>query len=205
MNGISDWLSAFNSTLIGVGTLLTGVGAVLKLRRSSASAADSQVQSPRKRFSTAALLGGATLLTLGVVLVAFRPARGQEPTITAAWRAFNNREYSQAIAAADQCVDALRGEADRMQAQLQGSNAADPPVGSVTSAVRSTILARGPLNDVATCLWIKGRAAEATGQVAVARQAYEAAARYTYARTWDSRGWFWAPAVDARDRHARLR
>ena len=120
-------------------------------------------------------------------------------------------QYEGAIRKADECIRLFRHDADDMQNQLRTNNAAIPPVGKVTDQGESEkILNRGPLNDVASCYFIQGEAnaklaakadsAQKGQYLAKARAAYEAAARYTYARTWDTRGWFWSPAKTANQR-----
>jgi hypothetical protein len=208
MSEFSEYLNTVNGTLMGVGLLLSGVGTILSLRRGNA---ETNTPAPlrSRRIGLYAILGGGTMLILGAILVAVRAASGQDPLnvqlTTAAWSAFNEADYAQAIVAAERCASEFRGVADREQTRLEIARVPDPPVGSVPSSEKAVIFARGPLNDVATCFWIKGSAAQATGQAALAKEAYLAAARYTYARTWDPKGWFWAPAQDARDRLARMR
>jgi hypothetical protein len=145
---------------------------------------------------------------LGVSLLAVRGLSEQEPLnvrlATAAWAAFNKADYEQAIVASERCAAEFQGTADREQQRLEAAKVQDPPIGAVSATDKATILARGPLNDVATCFWIKGRAAENLGRVSEARVAYQSAGRYTYARAWDPQGWFWAPGQDARDRLLRL-
>jgi hypothetical protein len=150
------------------------------------------------------------LLSIAVTMFAVR-AIGPEPLptnqvlTTAAWDAFKSQDYSKAISKAKECVDEFRGSADREQDTLLSKKEALPPVGKVSEAQRQAIIARGLLNDVATCYYIIGRSAEFLGQLDIARDAYMHTVRYTYARTWDPAGWFWSPAEVAKDRLANLR
>jgi hypothetical protein len=205
MDTVLVYVTAVNGSLIAIGTLLSGLGVFL--RRSESR--DGAAPPARRRLGIAAIMIGAVMLTIGAVLFAVRALSIQEPLnvqlTNAAWAAFNKGAHAEAIVAADRCVTEFLGVADREQARLAADKVPSPPVGAVSAAVKATILARGPLNDVATCYWIKGRAAEANGQTAAAREAYLAASKYTYARTWDPQGWFWDPAQDAADRSKRLR
>jgi hypothetical protein len=101
----------------------------------------------------------------------------------------------------------------REQERLRQTGEPIPRVGVVSDAERKEILARGVLNDVATALWIKGRAAEYLAAVpGPQRDTYLRLAKQTYqrclfahARTWDPKGWFWDPCQNASDRLAKLR
>ncbi|MEW5982819.1 MAG: hypothetical protein AB1806_10675 [Acidobacteriota bacterium] len=123
----------------------------------------------------------------------------------AAWDAFNKGEFERAIGIADKCLNEFRLSAEREQATLEKAKAPLPATGSVPDHVKKTILARGVLNDVGTCLFIKGRSAENLGRRDVARLAYEAAQTLTYARCWDPQGWFWSPAEASGDRLAMMK
>ncbi len=121
-----------------------------------------------------------------------------------AWQALNKGDYRRAIMYADKCIDEFRGGANRAQARLEKETASLPPTGKVSASEKNIILARGLLNDVATCFFIMGRAAEYLGRKEDAKQAYQAASKYTYARCWDPKGWFWSPAEVASERLSRL-
>jgi hypothetical protein len=125
--------------------------------------------------------------------------------LIAAFESFNADRFEQAIAAADRCIDEFRAGAAEQQAELERAKVPRPPIGKVTDAQRKAIEERGLLNDVATCFWIKGRAAQSLSRVDQAREAYEAAARLSYARCWDPAGFFWSPPDDARNRLAGMK
>jgi len=116
-----------------------------------------------------------------------------------AWDAFNKGAYALAIKHAEKCIDEFRGGAERKQLQLEEGNTPPPPTGAVRDQESETIFANGLLNDVATCLFIKGRSEEALGHKEEAFRTFRAASRYTYARCWDPNGWFWSPAEAALD------
>ena len=67
------------------------------------------------------------------------------------------------------------------------------------------MFANGLLNDVATCLWIKGRSHEELGQISEARRAYRQAMLLTHGRCWNEvEELFWSPAEKAGDDLANL-
>jgi outer membrane protein assembly factor BamD (BamD/ComL family) len=126
-----------------------------------------------------------------------------------AWDAYKKHQYKEAIQYSDRCIRKFKAKADDDQQALAKANAPMPPTGSVSKQQKEGIFKRGLLNDVATCFYIKGRSFEdmyrqdkdrdATLRQQ-AQEAYRATQGYTYARTWDTRGWFWSPSEDATDR-----
>jgi tetratricopeptide (TPR) repeat protein len=117
-----------------------------------------------------------------------------------AWNAFNAGKWDEAIAHTDKCIAQYAEAAAAAQAELLMSAVALPPVGPVPSDVRLRVSNRGPLNDVATCYYIRGRAAENLGRAELAAAAYKEALRFPHARCWDPNGWFWSPAIAAQER-----
>jgi hypothetical protein len=122
-----------------------------------------------------------------------------ETATAAAWDAFNAGRYESAISSADLCIGSFRRVADTIQSDLDRSRAVIP-VGAVSEYEKQKIFRNGTLNDVATCLYIKGYAAERLGKLQEARGTYRDASQYIYARTWDPHGWFWSPAEASSDR-----
>jgi hypothetical protein len=121
-----------------------------------------------------------------------------------AWEAFNNKDWQTAIKKADECIDQFKDDADDIQAQLEKDHAS-VGLGTVSAKEKADILKRGPLNDVGTAYWIKGQAEEKLGRNDDAKQAYQSASKYTYARCYDdSYDGFWAPADKARGRLRHL-
>jgi hypothetical protein len=120
--------------------------------------------------------------------------------MTAAWDAYTGRQYEDAIAKAERCASRFKSDAEQTQSDLEQKKAKRPPTGKVTEAQKKTIYALGPINSVATCYWIKGRSAQILHRNGEAVEAYNAAAKLSYGRAWDPRGWFWSPAEDSRDR-----
>ena len=105
---------------------------------------------------------------------------------------------------ATECVDTFEAQAIRDQTAFTDSGSPSPPVGAVSEAQKQAILSRGALNDVATCYYIMGQAAERLGRTDEAIEAYRGAEQFPDARTYDPRGWFWSPTQAASDRIAGL-
>ncbi|MCK5214211.1 MAG: hypothetical protein KAR05_02515 [Candidatus Omnitrophica bacterium] len=50
------------------------------------------------------------------------------------------------------------------------------------------------LNDVATCLFIKGKALIDLNKTEEAKEVFNTLVKeYKYGQSWDSKGWFWKP------------
>jgi hypothetical protein len=109
--------------------------------------------------------------------------------ISKAWTAFNEKEYVQAIALANQCVKDYAAIALEQQSGLR-----ELPVPEMANDYWA-------LNDVATALYIKGKALEKRNDLATARMAYvEALKRYPYGQCWDQKDYYWSIGTAARDR-----
>ena len=164
-------------------------------------------------FTTLTLAASSFLLAGSTrALAGDEKAQGDSERMTMeAWNAFNNADYQSAIRKAEVCIKEFRRTADTLQKSLKDKNEPTPAVGEVSDeAQRRALFNRGPLNDVATCYFITGEAYSriAAGldgsarkeQLQKAKAAYEATAKYTYARVWDERGWFWDPSAKANER-----
>jgi hypothetical protein len=154
----------------------------------------------------------ATMLHVRTVPLLAQEKTSEDMT-KSAWDAFNKSDYMAAIKGAEECIYEFEGTAKRQQSELAKNKEAMPPTGRVSPGDRSQILERGVLNDVATCLWIKGRSAEYLYRKSKGRDSayrdqavatYQATCGLTYARTWDTKGFFWSPAEAASDGLARL-
>ena len=151
------------------------------------------------------LVCGLLFAALAAISISGQGPSKNERMTTEAWDAYGKGQYDRAIEKAQECIDEFLGAADRLEKTLKSQHAPLPPTGEVSSEKeKKGIFANGPLNDVATCFYIKGRSLEATKHTEEARQAYKAAMKYAYARTWDPHGWFWSPAEGASDRLATL-
>ena len=125
----------------------------------------------------------------------------------AAWVHFNAKRYAKAIVAADKCIETFYAVAKSTNAELVKKKAAKAPRGKVVEGSKrfEEVASRGPLNDTATCLWIKARSWEELGKTKDAKEAYSKAAGLSYAACWDPKGWFWSPPEDAVAAAKRLR
>jgi hypothetical protein len=133
------------------------------------------------------------------------------------WASYMSGNYKAAIQKANACIDKFKATADRQQKAVDDSKEV-VPASPDEPKEREKIFRRGPLNDVGTSLWIKAEchmklATTETGAAAKAhlqdaQSAYEAAAQYSAARTFDittfnkatrEGGWFWSPSQEAKD------
>lgn len=127
-----------------------------------------------------------------------------EVATAAAWEALGKAQFEVAITNADKCIDEFRGAAMRLQEKLEKEKR-KVPNGSVTEEEKKKVFENALLNDVARCLFIKGKAAEKLNHKDIAVKAYEQASKLTHARTWDPSGWFWSPAEASTDRLTVIR
>jgi len=112
---------------------------------------------------------------------------------TEAWSAFDRKDYAAAHAAAERCRTLYGAQAAEMQAKLT----ALPDKESAHD--------QWALNDVGTCTFLLGKISEAAGKNEEALTAYKTVVeQYLYSQCWDTQGWFWQPAVAAKERIAFL-
>lgn len=115
---------------------------------------------------------------------------------TKAWDALGVGDAQLAITYAEKCISMYRSQAVEMQTGLDGFAPTDPPEAA------SKYWA---LNDVGTCLFIKGEALMKLGLNDQALAAYkELVDKLGYAQCWDKRGWFWKPAEAAKQKIVEL-
>jgi len=203
MDIVIDWINGLAGLLGGLGVLFAGIAALWSRIKPK------KVIKQTRRNGVWGLLPGIILLAISAGIFTTRAITAQEQPLNVqltkqAWDAFNEEDYERAIVHAEECINEFRGAADREQKQLEEDHVPLPPKGKVSDQQKEIILARGLLNDVATCFWIKGRSAENLERIEEAKQAYQATLRYTYARCWDPKGWFWAPSEAASDRLSQL-
>jgi tetratricopeptide (TPR) repeat protein len=117
-----------------------------------------------------------------------------EDLTASAWAALKEKP-EEAIEKAQACIALFEQEA----IEQQGAIVSPPPLGRVTDAQKTAISANWALNNVGTCYYILGKAFAKLGRTTDAREAYEKAQEYFYARAWDSNwnGFYWSPAVGA--------
>ena len=191
LNG--DIISNIGVLVGGIGGLFAGIAALL----------------PYIRFRKLVIITGIILVIFSVSIITIRVYSGQNKPLnvqltTQALDAFDKGDYQNAVIYADKCIDEYCANADREEVRFENSRAPIPPTGIATSVEKKAIWARALLNDVATSCYIKGRSFENMGQKDKAIEAYKTAAKYTYGRCWDPKGWFWSPAEVSSDRLAML-
>lgn len=224
--GVLPWLISITALLGSIVALLNALWPFLdkswkwwRARRSSKSAStppDTDVTGrvQIRLIRPKSLIVGLMLLFLSVGIFDYITRLPQisesESRTNAAWYYFKKGEpdpvldrpatpdpLRRAIKIADAVIADLKGAADGRERDLRANSMPIPPTGDVSPEQRRSILAYGPLNDVATCLWIKGRAFHLLKQTNDAKYAYLELTNYPHARTWDPRGWFWSPLEDA--------
>jgi len=209
MEQIIAFINSIAGLLAAIAALSSGVAAIVGAFRKWLERRRRAIMKASLAEKGLWVIGVVFFLVSGSIFGLRAPGTERQPMnvalTTAAWDAFNAKDYSKAIAKAQECIDEFRGSADREQAELEKQKVPLPPKGKVTDAEKQAILVRGLLNDVATCYFIIGSSAEYLGRIDLAREAYGRAAKYTYARTWDPGGWFWSPAEAAGDRLMNLR
>lgn len=120
------------------------------------------------------------------------PAKDSSAALTAeAWSALDRKDYAAARAAVERCQSLYGAKAAEMQGKLTALPA------------KETAHDQWALNDVGTCTFVLGKVAEAEGNKDEAMTAYKMVAeKYPYSQCWDKQGWFWQPAVAAKERIA---
>ena len=118
-------------------------------------------------------------------------------TLTAkAWNALNGGGLDDALQFVNKCIELYAAEALKMQASL------------TTAPNFATPEAAGPywaLNDVGTCLFIKGQVLTKKGDKAGAKAAYaKLTQELKFSQCWDPQGWFWKPAEAAKQKLVEL-
>ncbi len=108
---------------------------------------------------------------------------------TKAWEAFAQKNYDLVYAYTGKCIELFSAQAAEMQASLTAPAPAD------------TASSYWALNDVGTCLYIRAQAYEAQGKSKEALADYKKLMNdYSFAQTWDPKGWYWRPADAAKQR-----
>jgi len=111
-----------------------------------------------------------------------------------AWNALGRKDWNAAIAHADRAIRTWGTQARQTNQRLKGY------------APAKDAKKYANLNEVGTCLMLKGDALRQKGDVKGAIAAYELLLRdFQYAQVWDPKGWFWKPAESARKNLVSLR
>jgi len=114
------------------------------------------------------------------------------PSLTAkAWVALRNNDLEEVLAYANKCIELYGEKAAKLQKSLKM-----PPWES-----EEKIHSYGLLNDVGTCLFIKGEAYRNAEMIDEAKEVFkELIDKYAFSQCWDPQGWFWKPAEAAQQR-----
>ena len=110
-----------------------------------------------------------------------------------AWEALAAKDFVTAKAKIERCKSLFGEKASEMQTSL--------------SVVPGPDTAKDfwALNDVGTCVFILGKVYEAEGKIAEAITAYQDVIKnYPMSQCWDKQGWYWQPAVAAKERLTAL-
>ena len=115
---------------------------------------------------------------------------------TKAWEALNNKDLAGVNAYVGKCLELYSDQAKEMQKSLT-----EYPWES-----KEKIFSYWALNDVGTCLFIKGEAYKNAGKVADAKKAYnQLIDEFSFAQCWDPQGWFWKPKEAAEQKLDELK
>jgi tetratricopeptide (TPR) repeat protein len=110
-----------------------------------------------------------------------------------AWESFERKDYVASRAAIERCRSLYGAQAAEMQSKL------------TALPDKESAHQQWALNDVGTSIFLLGRVAEAEGNPEEAMAAYkDVVENYAYSQCWDTQGWFWQPAVAAKERIAFL-
>jgi hypothetical protein len=148
-----------------------------------------------------------TLLSSAFLLAAHAQPNGEPENVRLARLSFealdaarSNHDYAPALKASNVCVSKFGKQADGIEAALRKHNVPilEPRDVGPTPADRAAVFFRGPLNDVAACLFVKVASEVALKHADVAQSSYAQLCRYPHALVWDPKGWFWSPAQGAR-------
>ena len=119
-----------------------------------------------------------------------------ETLTTKAWKAHGAGNAEEALAYTAKCVELYEAEAKKMQAALKELPANEP---------KEETFKRWALNDVGTCLFIKGEVLLKKGDKKGAKEAFaKLVAEFKFAQCWDEKGWFWKPADAAKQKLVEL-
>jgi len=112
-----------------------------------------------------------------------------------AWNALNSGDHAMVIAYTDKCIELYLTQAIEMQSILS----------SLPQGNQEDVAKYWALNDVGTCLFIKGKSLLNHGDKVSAQTAFQMLVKQlSYAQCWDSNGWFWSPAEAAKKELERL-
>jgi tetratricopeptide (TPR) repeat protein len=118
-----------------------------------------------------------------------------ETLTTKAWHAFNNNDLDAVLVYTNKCIELYKDEAKKMQASLT----------EYPWETKEKIFSYWALNDVGTCLFIKGEMLRRAGRIEEAKETFNILINdYFFAQCWDPKGWFWKPAEAAKEKLAQM-
>jgi hypothetical protein len=205
---MSDPASSLAAIIAAIGTLLAGIAAILPLlqkREMSLITPPWRKRLLRSSFRRVTAAVGLVALSFGAGLIA-GPAYNYwrvplNVRITAgAWDALNRGDFASAIMIAQDCIDRFGDIAHAQQTALVADKASTTHGRKPEDKDIRTVIKRGPLNEVAACLYIQGIAAERLLKLDEAKQRYHEVTTFTYARVWNRQGFFWSPSEAAASR-----
>jgi len=110
--------------------------------------------------------------------------------VDGAWEALKNDDLAEVIRLTDQCIDRYGELARQMQNEL----------GEYVTGTKDMIMSKRALNDVATAFYIQGKAFQNAKRYDEAKSTYQKLVNnYAFGQCWDPKGWFWKPAVVAKE------
>ena len=113
-----------------------------------------------------------------------------------AWDASGSQRHDEALAYIAKCLELYEGQARAMQAGLADFAPTTPPEAASK---------HWALNDVGTCLFIRGEIELKRGNKTAAKATFQKLAdEFGFAQCWDTNGWFWKPAEAARKKILEL-
>ncbi|MBM3248207.1 MAG: tetratricopeptide repeat protein [Candidatus Omnitrophica bacterium] len=123
-----------------------------------------------------------------------------ETLTTKAWAAFNQNDLEAGLAYTNKCIDLYKDKAKTMQASLT-----EYAWGETKEEEKKNVFQHWALNDVGTCLFIKGEMLRKAGKISEAKEAFNSLINdYFLAQCWDSKGWFWKPVDAAKEKMAEM-
>jgi len=115
--------------------------------------------------------------------------------VSRAWEALENGDLESVLKLTDECVSRYGKRAQQMQDKL----------GGYATGAAAEIRSHWAINDVATALFIQGKAFQNAEMYDEAKEAYkELSNKYKFGQCWDPRGWFWKPAEAAQENLAMI-
>jgi hypothetical protein len=113
-----------------------------------------------------------------------------------AWKSLADKDYDSVMGYTQKCIDMFRDKAVEMQKSMTAAP---------DTSDKEKVFANWALNDVGTCYYIQAKALEEQGKSKDALADYQFLSdNLSYAKCWDTKGWFWSPAGAAKERVAAL-